>query len=282
MIVKLIKSPVSILVCLFALFFLKFLFIDDISKLKSDNNTVAEVTETENVHVDGVSALAGETHNVKKRVAGKQNDENPADKPKKTYNYAQLLPPISEMLAEHAVGSDKAPVTIHIFSAYTCSHCASFFKRTVPQIINGEVKDGKVRIVFEEYPTNKFAVKASLLSRCSKNPDFMKVEEKTYQYSDRLYNKGAFEDAMASDKDIGLTAEQVEACLDYGAYRDEFKKMMEKRSGNYNITATPTLVYRKSIRTYPESGAVSYARVKEIVSLLMENKNPDTESKSSK
>ena len=272
MIVKLIKSPVSILVCLFALFFLKFLFIDDISKLKTDGDAVSEVAENNDVHVDGVSALAGEMQSVKKDAAGK---------PEKTYDYARLLPPISEMLKEHAVGNDKAPVTIHVFSAYTCSHCASFFKRTVPKIIENEVKEGKVRIVFEEYPTNKFAVKASLVSRCSKNPDFMKVEEKTYLYSDRLYNKGAFEEAMASDKDVGLTAEQVEACLNYTAYRDEFKKVMEKRSGNYTINATPTLVYRKSIRTYTESGAVSYARVKEIVSLLMANKNPETESKAS-
>ena len=248
------------------------MFIDDISKLKTDGDAVSEVAENNDVHVDGVSALAGEMQSVKKDAAGK---------PEKTYDYARLLPPISEMLKEHAVGNDKAPVTIHVFSAYTCSHCASFFKRTVPKIIENEVKEGKVRIVFEEYPTNKFAVKASLVSRCSKNPDFMKVEEKTYLYSDRLYNKGAFEEAMASDKDVGLTAEQVEACLNYTAYRDEFKKVMEKRSGNYTINATPTLVYRKSIRTYTESGAVSYARVKEIVSLLMANKNPETESKAS-
>jgi len=274
MIIKLIKSPVSILIGLFVLFFLKFLLIDSNSKIKSDEAVTVAATVDDNIHVDGVSALAGETQKAKKNVDAKKNDGSSTPKAEKIYDYAKLLPSLAEMLKEHAVGNDKAQITIHVFSAYTCTHCATFFKKTIPQIIDNEVKDGKVRIVFEEYPTNKFAAKASLVSRCSSNPDFLKVEERTYLYSDRLYNKGAFEEAMASDKDIGLTREQVDACLNYSAYRDEFKKMVDKRSEPYTINATPTLVYRKSIRTYTESGAVSYNRVKEVVSLLMENKTP--------
>ena len=63
-----------------------------------------------------------------------------------------------------ALGSNKAPVKIKIFSSLTCPHCASFHIEVVPKIKKEYVDTGKVQIIFIDFPLDQAAFNAYLTS----------------------------------------------------------------------------------------------------------------------
>lgn len=272
---KMIKSPVAVLVCLFFVFCFKFFMSD-----KANERQVETVNTVNSVNVNvGVttslngSAIAGEMAGTTAEVKKDEKVEEVKEEPK--YDFQKIFPPISKMLEEKSFGKKDAPVVIKVFSAYTCGHCGNFFIDTVPEIMEKEIKEGKVRIIFEDYPTNAAAVKATLIAKCSNPENYMKVSAKIYKNATKLYNRGEFEQAMEKAEDItGLNKEKIEACLSYEALREKLKEKVIERAKAYTFDSTPTLIYEKSIRKYQEAGAVPYARVHEIVEKLLKNEDP--------
>ncbi|OPZ78930.1 MAG: hypothetical protein BWY78_00330 [Alphaproteobacteria bacterium ADurb.Bin438] len=255
---KIIKSPVSLLVCLFAIFVAKYFFVGANANQNSSKEEVVAIKTVSN----GSSAIA------------KENEEEVV------YDYEKMFPPVDEMVKEKSVGSDNAPVVLQVFSAYTCGHCGHFFVDTVPELLKNEVKEGKLKIVFEELPFDVKALRASLVSICSKPENRMEVSKMIYENAMEWYNfdKNKFVDYMARHEDLtGLNKEKINACLTYPALRTALRKKVEEKSKPHDITSTPTLVYRKSIRTYKEAGAVPYERVAEVVDKLIKNENPSKE-----
>jgi protein-disulfide isomerase len=51
-----------------------------------------------------------------------------------------------------ALGSPTAPVIVEEWSDYLCPFCARHFRQTAPQLIDRYVRDGRVRLVFRNFP----------------------------------------------------------------------------------------------------------------------------------
>ena len=64
-------------------------------------------------------------------------------------------PTLDAQLADRAIGSDKAPVTIIEYSSLTCPHCAEFNETTLPQLKSGYIENGKVRFISRDFPAGQ-------------------------------------------------------------------------------------------------------------------------------
>jgi protein-disulfide isomerase len=53
------------------------------------------------------------------------------------------------------LGQETAPLTIYMFSNYTCSICNSFFNENFPKIENEYIKTGKIKFVIKLVPSNR-------------------------------------------------------------------------------------------------------------------------------
>lgn len=69
-------------------------------------------------------------------------------------------------LFEMSIGRADAPLTIIEYASMTCGHCAQFHLRTLPLLKKNYINNGKVRLIFREFPLDPWATAASLLARC--------------------------------------------------------------------------------------------------------------------
>lgn len=113
-----------------------------------------------------------------------------------------------------AKGPESAPVTIVEFSDFECPFCS----RLIPTLKQVEQKYGdKVRIVFRQYPLpfHQKAQKAAEASLCAAD------QGKFWEFHDALFlNQAALavEQLKAKATELGMNAEQFNACLDSGKH----------------------------------------------------------------
>ena len=73
---------------------------------------------------------------------------------------------VAAAMAERALGSADAPVTIVEYASMTCSHCANFHEQTFPALKERYIDTGKVRLVFSNFVLNAIDLRASMMARC--------------------------------------------------------------------------------------------------------------------
>jgi protein-disulfide isomerase len=69
-------------------------------------------------------------------------------------------------LAEIAVGSPEAPVTIVEYASLTCPACATFHNNILPDLKKKYIDTGKVRLLLREFPTDRLALYTAMAPRC--------------------------------------------------------------------------------------------------------------------
>jgi protein-disulfide isomerase len=81
-----------------------------------------------------------------------------------------------------AKGNSDAPVTIVEFSDFQCSFCKKFWRETLPQIEEKNVRTGKVRFVYRHLAIlGPSSVQAAIASECAHE------QGKFWPYHDRLF-----------------------------------------------------------------------------------------------
>lgn len=73
---------------------------------------------------------------------------------------------VAAAMAERALGSADAPVTIVEYASMTCPHCANFHEQTFPALKERYIDTGKVRLVFSNFVLNAIDLRASMMARC--------------------------------------------------------------------------------------------------------------------
>lgn len=112
-------------------------------------------------------------------------------------------------------GKKDAPVTIIECSDFQCPFCARFFHDAQTQLRENEIKDGKVKLVFKNFPLpfHQYAEKAAEAAECANQ------QGKFWQMHDLLFNSdGRLDtDSLKSyAKKIGLDRHKFDHCLDTG------------------------------------------------------------------
>lgn len=187
--------------------------------------------------------------------------------------------PVSTMVYETGVtvdgspymGSNEAPVTIDLYSDFTCPHCRNFmtlFKKLAAEY----VQPGNVQIIYHAFPDPRsrrsFSAARAAVSALEQGA------EKFWQYHDLLFiNHDAGRDAF-SEKQLDSYAEQIGLDIAWfqksmTSTKSEAKVTMDSREGKKKgVNGVPTwfIKGRKIFGTPPESD------LRKVLDSLLENK----------
>ncbi|TSC69000.1 MAG: DSBA oxidoreductase [Parcubacteria group bacterium Gr01-1014_66] len=138
-----------------------------------------------------------------------------------------------------SLGSPDAPVTIVEFGDFQCPFCADFLIKTEGKLRDSYIKNGKVRLIYRDFPITEIhavAQKAAEASECADD------QGKFWEYHDFLYAHQK-ELSPANLKvwagDLNLNMTQFSSCLDSGKYTDEVTA--DRASGiKFGVKGTPS------------------------------------------
>lgn len=123
----------------------------------------------------------------------------------------------SKLTAGHSPyeGKKDAPVTMIECSDFQCPFCARFVHDTLSQLRKHEIKNGKVKLVFKNFPLpfHQYAEKAAEAAECAYR------QGKFWQMHNRLFDSGGSLDTHSLEsyaKQIGLNTKTFDHCLQTG------------------------------------------------------------------
>ena len=147
-----------------------------------------------------------------------------------------------EALEEKSIGKPDAPIKMIEFASLTCGHCARFHNEVMPAIKEKYINNGKIFFIYKDFPLDKFALKASIISRCSGNKNYFSFLDVFYKkQSSWTKSQDPFKSLLKIAKIGGLKDEEIKVCVGNKSIEDGLLKDRLQSSKKYDITATPTI-----------------------------------------
>ena len=143
------------------------------------------------------------------------------------------------------IGDPNASITIVEFSDFQCPFCARFHTQTLPSILEQYIDEGKVKLVFRDFPIQSIhpnALPASVAAECANDQDkFREMHDILFERQSE-WNKVETTEALGLfsqyASNMQLDQESFDSCLTSGKHIDEIKKDLED-GRNYGVTGTP-------------------------------------------
>ena len=147
-----------------------------------------------------------------------------------------------EALKEKKIGTEEANIEIIEFASLTCGHCAKFHNEVFPKIKKEFIDTGKVSFINQDFPLDKFALKASVIARCSGEKKFFSFLKVLYsKQKDWTRTEDPFRSLLKIAKLGGLKNEEIKVCVGNKSIEDGILKQRLNASKKFDIKATPTL-----------------------------------------
>ena len=147
-----------------------------------------------------------------------------------------------EALENKTLGKIDAPIKMIEFASLTCGHCARFHNEVMPSIKKKYIDTGKIFFTYKDFPLDKFALKASIISRCSGNEKFFSFLDVFYRkQSSWTKTQDPFKSLIKIAKVGGIKDEDIKVCVSNKSIEDGLLKDRLDSSKKFDITATPTI-----------------------------------------
>ncbi|EIJ66982.1 DSBA-like thioredoxin domain protein [Candidatus Nitrosopumilus salaria BD31] len=190
----------------------------------------------------------------------------------------QANPPIKISIDnDPIIGNPDAPITIIEFSDFQCPFCARFHTQTLPLIMNEYIQEGKVKLVFRDFPIQNIhpnALPASVAAECANEQSkFKEMHDALFENQDE-WNNQETADALALFSqyatEIKLDQEVFDACLTSGKYIEEIRNDLED-GRDYGVSGTPGFFVGNDQIGYVElKGAQPFESFKKIIDTQLE------------
>lgn len=157
------------------------------------------------------------------------------------------------MMRDMVLGNPDAPVTIIEYASLTCPHCATFHKEVLPDLKREYIDTGKVRLIYRDFPFDRFALSAAMLARCSGPERYFGFLDILFKQQQSWVGGGEPQEVIGNLTRLarlsGMDDAKVQACLENEELADYI--LNERLAGNrdYGVESTPTL--RIDGRNYP-------------------------------
>lgn len=142
-------------------------------------------------------------------------------------------------------GNPNAPITIIEFSDFQCPFCARFHAQTLPLIFEEYIDQGKVKLVFRDFPIQSIhpnAVPAAVAGECANEQGKFKDMHDMLFDNQNKWNNQETVDALSLFSqyatEIQLEQETFDSCLTSSKYIEEITKDLNDGRG-YGVTGTP-------------------------------------------
>ena len=180
-------------------------------------------------------------------------------------SYSKIVDTI-EALEEKSLGNNEAPIKMVEFASMTCGSCAKFHNDVFPSIKKDFIDSGKVFFTYKDFPLDKFALKASVIARCSGDAKFFNFLSVIYnKQKDWTRTQDPFKSLLKIAKLGGLKNDEIKVCVGNKSIEDGILKDRLNSSKKFDIIATPTIYFNG--KKY--DGDLSYEALKlKIESLL--------------
>jgi len=143
------------------------------------------------------------------------------------------------------IGDSNAPITIIEFSDFQCPFCAKFHIQTLPKIMDEYIKDGKVKLVFRDFPIQSIhsnALLASAAAECANEQGkFKEMHDKLFENQNEWNSKNTDNVIILFNQyslEMEIEEEKFDSCLRNGKYVKEIQKDLEDGRA-YGISGTP-------------------------------------------
>ena len=159
------------------------------------------------------------------------------------------------------LGLENAPVKIKIFSSFTCPHCADFHFNIIPKIKEKYINNGKVQLIFIDFPLDQAAFNASKLLHCLEQKQQMVFLDTIYETQEKWTNGSNMDDINENlkkiVKNLGINAAEFDKCLVNEVISDKILSQRINATQKYSINATPTII----INEKKLEGSVSFKNI---------------------
>ena len=149
-----------------------------------------------------------------------------------------------EQGTDPVLGQSDAPVTIVEYSDFECPFCARFVSDAYSRIKSEYVENGQVRLVYKDFPLDNIhplATPAALVANCVAqelgDEAFFTMHDTIFAQQPSLSQSNLTQWAG----DLGLSAEQVETCLNDSSLSDEIRSDIDEAI-SAGITGTPSFI----------------------------------------
>ena len=176
------------------------------------------------------------------------------------------------------IGKLNAPITIIEFSDFQCPFCARFHIQTLPAIMNEYVNDGKVKLVFRDFPIQSIhpnALPASVAAECANEQGkFEEMYDMLFKNQSEWNNQSRDNVITTFNQygiEIGVEEEKFNSCLQDGKYIQEIQKDLED-GRTYGVSGTPGFfVGNDEIGFIELKGAQPFENFKKVIDHQLEN-----------
>lgn len=176
---------------------------------------------------------------------------------------------VDGMMKDRVLGDKDAPITIIAYSSFTCSHCADFHTKILPELKKELIDTGKVKFVFRDFPMEGKAAAASMLSRCAPQDAYYNVLDTFFStQSEWVMFADTKEKLTGYVSLLGMSDEDTKACLKNESLLKALMAMRTDAVETYKINATPSFVIQKGIVQEKIVGAVSLSQFKDAIKKL--------------
>lgn len=170
-------------------------------------------------------------------------------------------------MQDRVLGQENAPVTIIEYASMTCSHCAHFSTKILPEVKKKLIDTGKAKLIFREFPLDGMALKASMMARCVSPDKFYNMLEVIFSNQERwAHDKEPLKALAQLGSLAGMTEEQFKTCTENKALETAILGGVQSAQNKYNIEATPTFIFNDGAEKL--SGAQSVDQFEAVVNKL--------------
>ena len=175
------------------------------------------------------------------------------------------------------IGNPDAPITIIEFSDFQCPFCARFHVQTLPLLLDQYIDQGKVKLVFRDFPIQSIhpnALPASVAAECANEQGQFKAMHDALFDNQKQWSNQETVDALAMFSQyaiqIGLDQETFDSCLTSGKYIEEIRNDLDD-GRSYDVTGTPGFFIGNDEIGYVElKGAQPFESFKKVIDAQLE------------
>jgi protein-disulfide isomerase len=145
----------------------------------------------------------------------------------------------------YVLGEKDAPITIYEFSSLGCTHCADFHLDMLPKLKKDFIDNGKVKVIFSDFPLDRKSLHAATLARCfpeDKYFDFLSfLFKKQMTWGLSFKAEKLFVDYAGLN---GMPKEKAVACMKDEKVAAEIMYVRQQAMEKLDIKATPSFLIR--------------------------------------
>ncbi len=163
----------------------------------------------------------------------------------------------SSPFSQRSIGSPNAPVTAIEYFSLTCTHCAHFGTVTMPQVKPNLVDNGKLQIIYRDFPLDQVALMAAQVARHLPTDQYYPFIEALFASQDDWafapgvdYKKSIYKYAALA----GMDQDTYNAALADTKLKAFILQGQQTAETKYNINSTPTFIINGKIMP----GAMEY------------------------